>query len=297
MYNLSSILYADEHRSCSNYYCSKHSTGFRYVEIRKGEATPPLENQPLNYLFCILDGCVKINCQDMPDCIFQKSEMVLVPQGSESTCNVIEDLKLLIFGFDIPQSDCDKLIFEDYAPLAASIEYKFSPTPIKEPLRSMLDLLVIYLQRGLNCIHLHELKHREFFLLLRGFYSREEIARLFQPLLGKSLNFRNTILQHYRKAGSIADLISFSGLSRSNFFVQFKQEFGVTAKEWLAERVKQDIIRLASNRRLSTKEIMHDLNFDSPQQFNRFCRTNFGLPPTLLIGRIREQMLQGQEIA
>lgn len=297
MQDLSTILYIDEHRSCSNYYLHKHRMGFRYLEFQKGEKTPPLDDQPFNYLFCVLGGCVKVNCLGTGEGIFREGEMVLIPQGSSCICQVIEELKLLVFAFDIPQSDCDKLIFESYAAQVESIAYRFSPTPIKAPLRSMFDLLVGYLQAGLNCIHLHEIKHREFFLLIRGFYAQQEIVQLFHPLLGKSLNFRNTILRNYRKASHITDLIRFTGLSRSGFFVQFKAEFGMTAKEWLAERIKQDITRLAANRRLSTKEIMYDLNFDSPQQFNRFCRTNFGLPPSLLIEKIREQMQPGQEIA
>lgn len=288
------IFYMDEHRSCAK-YSDKRSRGFRYLEIGTGGAIPSLEDQPLNYLFCILEGGVKVNCLGVPERLFKAGEMVLIAQGDSCSCQVVEDLRLLIFGFDIPSSDCDKMIFEDYAPLAESVEYDFSPTPIKRPLRSMLDLLVVYLQSGLNCMHLHELKHREFFLLIRGFYSRQEIARLLYPLLGRSLSFRNTILQNYRKASNINDLVQFTRLSRSNFFVRFKQEFGMTAKEWLAVRIKQDIMRLASNRRLSTKEIMHRLNFDSPQQFNRFCKANFGLPPTQLIGQIRDHLQRSDE--
>lgn len=285
------ILSIDEHRSCVNYLKDQNGTGFRYLEIKKSE-TLDLDNLRLNYMFCVLNGRCIIQSDTCKPRDTRGGEMLLVPRTISCSVTVQQDVQLIVFGFDLPQNSCDRLIFENYAEYASQITYDASPQPIKEPLRIMLENIAYYLQAGLNCGHLHQLKNQEFFLLIRGFYTKQEIAQLFYPLIGKSLDFRNKILRNYSSSTSVAELIRNSGLSRSSFFVRFKQEFGMTAKDWLAIRVRQEIVHLASNRQLSTKEIMHCLNFDSPQQFNRFCKHNFGLPPTQFIGQIRDGEIQ-----
>ena len=53
----------------------------------------------------------------------------------------------------------------------------------------------------MNCKHLHEIKSMELFLLFRGFYRKEELAYLFHPIVGKSLDFRSLILEKLSEGG------------------------------------------------------------------------------------------------
>lgn len=77
-------------------------------------------------------------------------------------------------------------MLQSYYDLCNDIHYDFTPLEIRHPLNEFIDLLVFCLKSGMNCAHLHEIKHKEFFLYLRGFYTKEEIVQLFFPIMGKN---------------------------------------------------------------------------------------------------------------
>ena len=60
----------------------------------------------------------------------------------------------------------------------------FEPLSVRAPLDTFLHLLESYLQAGVNCKHLHELKERELFIIFRTAYTKSEIIQLLYPIMG-----------------------------------------------------------------------------------------------------------------
>ncbi len=119
--------------------------------------------------------------------------------------------------FDIPENNCDKLLLQSLSNICENMEYLFEPIRIRYPLTPFLEVLIHCIRNGMNCLHLHTLMQQELFFLLRGFYEKKDIATLFYPIIGKSIDFKDFIMNNYTKVNNIEKLISLSNLGRSYF--------------------------------------------------------------------------------
>lgn len=280
------LLYAEEHLSCVNYVNSPQ-TGFRYEEIPAGTYFQK-DSISQNYILMFLEGSCSIGSGFYPQRIFKAEEMILIPKSSVFEGRVLEALKVLVFHFHVPLNSCDAVTFETYSKYCLRIEYNFSPLPFREPLTQFVRQMVHYLESGIKCAHLFEIKHKEFFLLLRGFYRKEQISYLLYPILGKALSFKDFILSNYVKAGSIEKLISMSHLSKSSFYDKFKSDFGVTAKQWMLKQQVNIVRAKACEPQVTIKDLMDVIGYSSPTHFNRFCRTYLECTPGELLKSSKE---------
>lgn len=284
---LNDLIYREEHMSCLNNKTDDHS-GFQHLMIAAGESADR-EKLVCNTIVMVLEGRVTINCNEFSDVDVCSGQMLLLPRQVPFNWVAREETECELFRFYSPVSNCDKMIFESLWPLCQQNGYDFSPTPVKPALRKFIDLLVFYHRNGINCIHFHELKHREFFLCLRAFYNREEIAHLLHPLIGKSMTFRDQIIQNSKHVTSVSELIEMSNMGKTRFHARFKQEFGETAKQWLLRQQIKDICYEASRPGILVKELMAKFGFETSSSFTQFCRQHFGCTPTELIGRVRKR--------
>lgn len=280
------LLYAEEHLSCVNYVNSPQ-TGFRYEEIPAGTYFQK-DSITQNYILMFLEGSCFIGSGFYPQRVFKAEEMVLIPKSSVFEGRALETLKVLVFHFHVPLNSCDTVTFEIYSRYCLRIEYDFSPLPFREPLTQFVQQMIHYLKSGIKCAHLFEIKHKEFFLLLRGFYTREQVSYLLYPILGKVLSFKDFILSNYVKAGSIENLISMSHLSKSSFYDKFKSDFGMTAKQWMLQQQMNIVRAKACEPQVTIKDLMDVIGYSSPTHFNRFCRTYLECTPGELLKISRE---------
>lgn len=279
--NIGDLLYINEHLSCRNYLVD-FTTGFKYEELPAG-ASMKQNSVTQNYILLLLEGECTMTSGLYPQKIFKGGEMVMIPKSSIFEGAVIRDVKALVFSFDIPLSNCDKFTLESYSDYCRTVDYCFSSIPIRSPMSDFANMLIFLLSKGMKCGHLFEIKHKEFFLLLRGFYTKEEIVTLLYPVISRTLSFKDFILDNYTKVQSIEELIDRSNLSRSSFYQKFKGDFGVTAKQWILKQQAKAVCAKASEPHVSIKELMDVVRYSSPAQFNRFCREYLGCTPGELL--------------
>ena len=184
---LKKLLYAEEHLSCIN-HANSSQTGFRYEEVPAGTYFQK-DSISQNYILMFLEGSCSIGSGFYAQRIFKAEEMVLIPKSSVFEGRVLKTLKVLIFHFHVPLNSCNTATFEIYSRYCLRIEYDFSPLPFCDPVNRFVQQMVHYLKSGIKCAHLFEIKHKEFFLLLRAFYSKEQVSHLLYPILGKRLSF------------------------------------------------------------------------------------------------------------
>lgn len=280
------LLYVDEHLSCVN-YVNAPDTGFRYEEIPAGTYFQK-DSISQNYILLFLQGSCSIGSGFYPQRVFKADEMILIPKSSVFEGYVLETIRVLVFHFHVPLNSCDKVTFEAYSDYCKRIEYDFSPLPIFSPVNTFIEQMIFYLNNGMKCGHLFEIKHKEFFLLLRAFYNKEQVSNLLYPILGKALSFKDFVLSNYVKAGCIEKLISISHLSKSSFYEKFKSDFGVTAKQWMLKQQVNIVRAKACEPQVTIKDLMEIIGYNSPTHFNRFCRTYLGCTPGELLKNSRE---------
>jgi AraC-like DNA-binding protein len=273
------ILYKKEHLSCISYK-TEESDGFRHVKVAAGGEINFYSDKAHSLVF-LLDGSIFFDATDAPNRKLAPKEAILIPKGCTFTYDVKENSEMVIFSFKVLRSVCDKLFIqrmlehnEDFDPL--------SVLPLRPPLEDFLDTLVFYLGEGLNCEHLHEIKEKELFLLLRAFYTRRELSKLFHEILGES-DFRSLIVQNYMKVKSIGELASLANMGRTTFDSKFKSVFGVSARQWILGQTAKQVRLKAMDPDITISDLMTEFNFNSATHFNWFCRKQFQCTPLELI--------------
>lgn len=283
---LNKLLYVNEHQSCKNYQV-EIDTGFKYLEVPPGTHVYEPKLQYNNVVILIEGECI-ISCNQYDNRKISSSEMVLLPRGALVDAYTQKDCKLLLFSFGMVRNVCDVNMLQSYYDLCNDVHYDFTPLEIRHPLNEFIDLLVFCLKSGMNCAHLHEIKHKEFFLYLRGFYTKEEIVQLFFPIMGKKLKFKDMVLKNYTKAENVEELIELLKMSKNAFYAKFSKEFGMSPRQWMLKQIRHQVFIKAAIPNITIKELMDLFNFDSPVQFNRFCMREFNCTPGELIKQQQE---------
>lgn len=277
------LLYLQRHLSCKN-DMTDNSGGFKYIKFDEGISIVE-EYAHKNYLLFFLKGDFSVYCDQFCNHTFHNNEMVVLPKSSMVKISATSKSQLLAMAFDIPQSNCDKLLFQGLTPICAGMEYNFEPIPIRYPLMPFLETVIHCLRSDLNCTHLHDVKQRELFFLLKGFYKKEEIGTLFHPIIGKELEFRDFVMQNYTKVNNLDQLITLSNMGRTSFFIKFKEEFGTTAKQWMMKQLKKRILGKITEPGICVKQLMEVCKFESEAQLYRYFKQQFQCTPKQLIDR------------
>lgn len=284
---MQALLYRPEHKSCSSYAVDM-GVDFTCNEFKKGSMFG-FKDAPAHQLLIFLEGSCWIDNSSFARQNFSAGQMVLVCQHSNYTGYANENLKLLVMFFDDIMVGGDKFSLCNYIPEKAAIqEYDFRPTQIHGQIQKFFGNLVYLLQSGLDCTHLHEIKHEELFIYLRWFYTKEELAYLFYEIIGRSLDFRKAIYQNYDKVTNVTELIRRLNMSRQLFFRRFREEFGMTAYQWILKHRREQIIRAIADTDVRIDDLYERFGYTSREGFHNFCKKEFGCTPKQLIKSYRQ---------
>lgn len=269
-----------QHDNCPSYTSNK-LTGFKWIEAKSGTVVKN-SNAKYNRLVFLVKGKLSISYNEFSDHIFTSSQIIFLPQSADAVTVTLEDSSLMILIYDNPSNECERLGFDSLTPFRDHTEYSFQGLEIRAPLMAFVSLLKQYMEEGLNCGHLHELKHRELFLLLRNYYSREERARLFYPVLGVSMDFKSQVLSHYRSAHNATELAQACNLSPQIFAMRFKKEFDESPYQWMQRQKACHIRNRLAQPQVPLKEIVYEFNFTCPSHFSKYCVKYLGETPAKL---------------
>ena len=90
-------------------------------------------------------------------------------------------------------------------------------------------------------------------------------------------------MESLEHVNSVSELIQLCNMSDSLFYKRFKQEFGISAKQWLINQLKDRIRKKILEPKITAKALMNEFNFSSPEHLNLFCKKQFGMTPSQLI--------------
>lgn len=278
------LLYVNEHTSC-RHYVSDRRCRFRYTELTS-DGLLEFNNLPYNVLIFVHYGELVFDHDEFSNRKFTSGQMAFLPKGSYTKVQALADAGVLTGIFDTVSNLCDKFNLHSYWPLCREMDYDFTPTEIRPQLHTFLDTLRYYLNEGVNCEHFHEMKLQEMFLVLRWFYPKEMLARLFYPIIGNSLDFKSLVLENYLKVENVSQLAELSHMGRSHFDAVFKREFGMPARQWMLRQIGKHVKYHLSDPDATISDVMIKFNFNSPTHFTRFCKQQFNCTPTELIERL-----------
>ncbi|HCC50872.1 MAG TPA: hypothetical protein DEQ30_01510 [Porphyromonadaceae bacterium] len=268
-------------------------TAFTYYEPKAGEEFRN-DDLPLNFILFVLRGRVDISCNEFESRPFRSGEMIFLLRSSAVHVKTVKNTKLYVMYFDTFLSSCDQQLFKAYLPDTEKTVYDFSPVSIPLPIHVFLEQLLYFQKQKIDCMHFSNLKHCEFFILLRQFCPRADIVAFLFPLIGNSMNFRNKVLEKYSKLenGRVTELAGLVGMGRKNFDKRFREEFGTSPAKWMQQELAKRLRLYLGEPDVTISDAMDKFRFNSPSHFNRFCRQYFDKSPGAMIKDARELMVK-----
>ena len=263
-------------------------TAFTYYEVKAGE---DIWNRSLalNYVIFVFQGVLEISYNEFENHRFQSGEMIFLLRSSSVHVKVIKNTKLYIMYFETFLSSCDHQMFKAYLPDVEKIVYDFRPIRIPESISVFLKQTLSLQKQKVDCMHFNSIKHREFFILLRRFCSRDDIVMFLSPLISRSLNFRSKVLEKYSllNSGRVTELAGLVGLGRKNFDKRFLNEFGMSPAKWMQQEKAKRLRVFLTEPDVTISDAMDKFHFNSPSHFNRFCHQYFETSPGAIIREIK----------
>lgn len=275
-----------------------HETGFADILIQKEEVYADL-NTNHYYIVMIISGEVNASCKLYKNKLIKSGTMAFIPRGSKMVIRALVDTNILLFGFTTTIIRTDNEMLEYFCTHAGKKDYTFNTLPICSAMSDFLKLI------GAQ-IHEKKLKHSGichvwntyFFHMMVAYYNKDEITAFMRPIISGGADFKSFIENNYLEAdGNVSKLITLSGLSVMTFKTRFKATYGMTAKQWLDQRLKEQILEYATERNVGPSHIAHQMLM-TPQRFNRLCHRLWGVTGSELIrrGQTGELSVEGKQI-
>ena len=170
-----------------------------------------------------------------------RNRMLLIPQREENRIKSVVPAECLLLFWNKQITACDKMYFDSISRDKLG-ERDNCILLIRKPLLHVLRQLLIYLDAGLLCRHMHILKQQEIILVLRGFYTKPELASFFSGTSGVGRKFEDFVLENYRKVKSVKEFASLCCVSERSFNRKFQDCFNQSPYQWMQER-KAEIVR------------------------------------------------------
>lgn len=283
------ILYPQEHFSCYNYAKGQDAV----LEIIRKKAGEIIERDLANTeLVFLIEGHLVLSYAKHIDLDIPQGKILLFPPGCHATVRFLEDTYVIICRVHGVVQLCDCLPLEK---LHREFEGKFAEDfymlNINERIYEYIDHFVKCAEDGLLCAYYLTTKMKELFFLLRAYYSKEDLAAFFTPLMSKDSQFMNLMYKNYRNVKRVQELADIAMYSPSGFKKQFTKIFGTSASEWLSNQKAALIFQDLNNSELSIKELADKYDFSSVSSFSNFCMNKFGRPP----GKMKKNITKTKE--
>ena len=222
---------------------------FSYFKFEKDTVFQRNKVDKNNNLVFILHGEMEVIYGDLYPRLISDGNMILLTPLSRCVCKAVSTVELIILGFGTLNHSCDKYIFQNLTPFFSLIKYEFRELEIRESLDRFLQLMQNYEQNQVPMADLASRKIQELFIILHAYYTSDELAMLFYPLLGKNMEFKKLVVDYYLHVKSAGEFAELCGYSQGVFQKKFKDVFGETVYQWM-QRQKAEYIK----HRLMTSE-------------------------------------------
>ena len=265
------LLNLSEHRSCFNYQLN-FASGFTRYKLAAQECGQ-VDNDSCFCILFLLKGELLVDIGQEHHISLLRNRMLLIPQREENRIKSVVPAECLLLFWNKQITACDKMYFE---------ERDNCILLIRKPLLHVLRQLLIYLDAGLLCRHMHILKQQEIILVLRGFYTKPELASFFSGTSGVGRKFEDFVLENYRKVKSVKEFASLCCVSERSFNRKFQDCFNQSPYQWMQERKAEIVREKVCDPDVAFREIAMEFGFSSPAHLTCYCKRLFGLTPTEL---------------
>lgn len=281
--NPQGLLYLNEHIACKNYLTGDRAL-FEIINLATGKLFIR-ESLGRSSLVFLLSGEICISTKNVVNKKIEAGNMFLVTAGDSFYGRAVTDVTLLRCSFTQEIALCNKFALKtlkeyvsDEKPEDVSEMTLLAIHPL---LRQELELTTTAMEKGLLCAHFQRIKQDIIFMELRGLYKKEELARMFDPLIAADDDFKSKVLAIYPKVSTTKELMGELKMSPATFKRKFQSSFNISPKQWLIQKKKEKLFRDIVMSNLPIAEIAEKYDF-TVNYVTSFCKKYFGKTPTEL---------------
>lgn len=272
------LFYKEEHTTCYNYKLSA-TANFNMLYFEENPL-PQIINVDRSVLIFLLSGEAAVTCGSYKDRPHREGQVALIPRNSYCYVKVKKKCVIISCSFVQNIDFCNRFSFHNLVEfIPKDFTYDFTMLPVRERINEFLTLLKHCLDDKLSCLHFHELMERELFIFFRAYYTKEELATFFYPLIGRDIDFKDFVLSNYLRFPNLQEFAAQSNMSLNTFKRRFQEAFGQSAHKWITERKKEWVYKDILLTDKPFPEIGQEYGFQSSSYFSEFCKKHFGKSP------------------
>ncbi len=280
-----------EHIRCFNYDQTDHALIDRW-KISSEESKEVVSRY--HTVVFLLTGEIRFNFRDYPETVIRAGEFVFVPFAAKVRYKGVKDTEFLLLRMNQHIRFCESYgieqLFMHDRTIVSSKDKVHSILRANEVIMNYIKSLSVFYDDGFKCRYYFDIKVREFFVLLRLYYPKEDLRRFFRMILSVDTSFIELVKINYAKYKTAQELAEALNYSPSGFAKKFKAVFGQPVYNWMKEQKAQDIYHEICTGKKTFKQIATEFGFSNSSHFCDFCKANFGNTP----GKIRKKPLNGE---
>lgn len=280
------LLYLNEHLSCLNYQMDS-DVGFSCQQLEENEIYR-IDNSKSSCTLFMIEGEAVFDLGKYKGLRILQNQMVFIPQNIGTQIKSITGSKCMLLFWDRNVSVCDKLFLGSLSVRGEGQTSDNLILPVKKPLIEVLNSVRTYLEARLLCRHMHLLKQQELLLVLKGFYTKKELAEFFSSSTRIRRDFEKFVMENYKRVNSVKEFADLYYISERSFSRKFHSSFGESPYKWMQKKKAEQVLEMISDPELSFQEISGKLGFSSSSHFTAYCRRMYGMSPTKLREKNKE---------
>lgn len=288
---MDTLLYTEEHRNCLNYRIPPQAR--LVTACYPGDKSYHIVDTQESAIIFVLEGEVYVSCNDAKEVLHTAGHMSFLPRNANCYTKTVKPCITVSCSFPQSVTLCDKFSFQQLPQyLPDDYTYQFQLLPMHECIVDYCRFVRKRLIEGLGCTHFHELKQQELFILLRAYYSKEELAKFFFPIISRNQDFKDFVYAHYLKVDNLNEFAALANVSIDTFKRRFKETFGESAHRWCTRQKVELLYRDIAMTEKTLAEIAEQYRFSSVSYLTTFCKQHLGKTPQQL--RNEAKFFQGQ---
>jgi len=278
------IMYLNEHLKCYN-YDHREKPQIEVAKTLAGE-TKEITVTESEIVFFI-DGKMRFSFNDLPDYEGVSGEFVFLPAGGKYSVTAISDSYAVIFRLNKAINLCenfmiDKLFrhLETTNNSRSRTDGSLSALEIIPPLWYLLRGVSDCIEDGIKCRYFFDMKIKELLLLMRIYYTKEQLCDFFYLILSADTAFSEYVRLKWDQYESIEELAKSMHYTRRQFSTRFIKIFGMNPNKWIMEVRAGKVYNEITSTHKQFKQIAAENMFYSDAYFTKFCKIMFGGTPS-----------------
>jgi len=280
------LLYLEEHLGCFN-YDNSNKPAIEILNLAKGTGESITTNN--NEIVFFLEGKLRFLFKDFPEYTASKGEIIFLPAEEKFSYKALSDCSIIIFRIKDSIRLCDaypieninkpdELLIDQHIPRTKSLCLLQMNPRVWYLLNGLRDSV----NDGLKCIHYFNLKIKEFFFMLRAYYTKEEIHDFLYLIISGDTAFSEYIRLNWSKYKTVSHLAKSLNMSEAKFHRKFRRIFSQTPYQWMLDGKTQIIYNEIVCGQKPFKQIASENGFKTSCQFSKFCKLRLGQNPSAI---------------